>query len=75
VDRPLQLGGTVQRIGNALASRVLCGVVCLKQDTTRPQLSGAVQIAITRKIVNRSHMERLLLIRTISTVFLGNRFT
>jgi hypothetical protein len=42
VDRPLQSGGAAQRFGHAVASRVRCGVVSQKQDTTCPQLSGAV---------------------------------
>ena len=42
VDRPLQPGGAAQRLEHAVAGRVLCGVVSQKQDTTCPQLSGAV---------------------------------
>lgn len=36
-------GGTTQRLENAVAGRVLCGVISQKQDMTCPQLSGAVQ--------------------------------
>jgi hypothetical protein len=43
VDRPLQPGGAAQRLEHAVAGRVLCSVVSQKQDTTCPQLSGAVQ--------------------------------
>ena len=44
VDRPLQPGGAAQRLEDAVAGRVLCGVVSQKQDTTCPQLNGAVQV-------------------------------
>jgi len=44
VDRPLQPGGAAQRLEHAVAGRVLCGVVSQKQDTTCPQLSGAVHL-------------------------------
>ena len=40
--RPLQPGGAAQRLEIAATGRVLCGVVSQKQDTTSPQLSGAV---------------------------------
>lgn len=42
MDRSLQPGGAAQRLEHAGAGRVLCGVVSQKQDTTCPQLSGAV---------------------------------
>jgi hypothetical protein len=44
MDRSLQPGGAAQRLEHAGAGRVLCDVVSQKQDTTCPQLSGAVQL-------------------------------
>jgi hypothetical protein len=44
--RTRQLPGPAQRVGNAIARRVLCGVVRHKQDTTCPQLSGAVHLLL-----------------------------
>ena len=46
VDRPLQPGGAAQRLEDAVADRVLCGVVSQKQDTTCPQLNGAVHFCL-----------------------------
>ena len=46
VDRTLQSPGPAQRLGDAVASRVLCGVVSQKQDSTCPTLGGAVQFWI-----------------------------
>jgi hypothetical protein len=45
VDRTLQSPGPAQRLGDAVASRVLCGVASQKQDSTCPKLSGAVHRA------------------------------
>lgn len=42
VDRTLQSQGSAQRLGDAVASRVICGVVSQKQDSTCPTLGGAV---------------------------------
>ena len=44
-DLSLQPRGAAQRHEHAVAGRILCGVVSQKQDTTSPQLSGAVQRA------------------------------
>jgi hypothetical protein len=43
--RTLQSPGPAQRLGDAVASRVLCGVVSQKQDSTCSNLGGAVQNA------------------------------
>jgi hypothetical protein len=43
VDRTLRSPRPAQRLGDAGASRVLCGVVSQKQDSPCPQLGGAVQ--------------------------------
>ena len=44
-DRTLQSPGPAQRLGDAVASRVLYGVVSQKQDSTCPKLGGAVHHA------------------------------
>jgi len=41
VDRTLQSAGPAQRVGHAVANRVLCGVASQKQDSTCPKLGGA----------------------------------
>ena len=46
VDRTLQSPSPAQRLGDAVASRVLCGVVSQKQDSTCPKLGGAVQSTV-----------------------------
>jgi transposase-like protein len=43
VDRTRQSAGAAQRGGHAVASRVRCGVVSQKQDSTCPKLGGAEQ--------------------------------
>src|SRR5882672_1204149 len=43
VDRTLQSPGLAQCLGDAVASRVLCGVVGKKQDSTCPKLGGAAR--------------------------------
>jgi len=51
VDRTLQSAGAAQRVGHAVASRVRCGVVSQKQDSTCPKLGGA-EHAPSQCIVN-----------------------
>jgi hypothetical protein len=41
VDKHYNPQGAAQRLGDAVASRVLCGVVNQKQDSTCPKLGGA----------------------------------
>jgi hypothetical protein len=48
VDRTLHSPGPAQRLGDAVASRVLCGVASQKQDSTCPKLGGAVQSDLFR---------------------------
>jgi hypothetical protein len=57
VDQPLQPGGPAQRLGDAVASRVLCGVVSQKQDSTCPKLGGAVHSFLTF-VMATSHLSR-----------------
>jgi hypothetical protein len=42
-SRTLQSPGPAQCLGDAVASRVLCGMVSQKQDSTCPKLGGAVE--------------------------------
>jgi integrase len=65
VDRPLQSGGAAQRLGHAVTSRVLCGVVSQKQHTTCPQLSGAVHL---KHCLNVARRKGLLTVNPASLV-------
>ena len=49
VDRTLPSPGPAQRLGDAVASRVLCDVVSQKQDSTCPKLGGAVQSSLHKE--------------------------
>lgn len=54
VDRTLQSPGPAQRLGDAVASRVLCGMVSQKQDSTCPKLGGAVHRSYSSTILGTS---------------------
>ena len=46
VDRALQPARAAQRLGAAVASRVLCRMESQKHETTCPKVSGAVQVVV-----------------------------
>ena len=50
-------GGAAQRLEDAVASRVLCGVVSQKQDSTCPQLSGAVHSEVSYTPITKVEVE------------------